>query len=265
MKCDEARALCSPALDNELTVEQTALFNSHIGECTSCSSIWNSALLVRSGVKDIVKTFPPTTDLESKIKLNLDLVEKEKSVVGKNTWLLAVACILPLVLVVAFLTNPKLQGGNTVAGQTVSLQASKDLTLDELIGKTSHGIDLQNYDDGFSSRSIELAQKAEVGFPLIDAKLVAYNLGGAEILQANGKEIVRMCFKKDGSDICIDCYEAPSGVIKFEPNHRFGDKQPSISRVGNVNLVMFSRQGIDVVYASELPDDQLLKLVQPNV
>jgi hypothetical protein len=265
MKCDEARALCTPALDNELTVEQAALFNSHIEQCTSCCSAWDSALHIRSGLKDVLKSFPPTTDLESKIKLNLDLAERERSRVWKTQCLLAVACILPMVLVVAFLMTPKLQEPNFVAEAPVSSSVVSALTIDELIKKTSHSSNPENNDETFSSRSIDMAQKAEIGFPLVDAKLVAYDLGGAEILQAQDREIVRMCFKTDGSDICIDCYQAPSGVIRFNPRREFGDKRPATAQIGNVNLVMFSKHGIDVVYASELPEDQLLKLVRPNV
>jgi hypothetical protein len=264
MKCDEARALCTPALDNELSVEQAALFNSHIEQCTSCSSTWENALHIRAGVKDVLKSFPSTADLESRIKLNLDILEREDTRVRRRQWLLAAACILPMLLV-AYLTNPELHKVQTVSQSPVSLQTSRELTLEELISKTSHSNESQTFDHGFSSRFVDISQKSEIGFPLVDAKLVSYDLGAVEVFQKGQKRIVRMCFKTDGSDICVDCYEAPSGVIKFGPGIKSGDNQLSVAQVGNVNLVMFSREGVDVVYASELPEDKLMKLVRPNV
>ncbi|MDZ4834401.1 MAG: zf-HC2 domain-containing protein [Candidatus Melainabacteria bacterium] len=275
MKCDEARALSTPALDNELTVEQTALFNSHIDVCESCSTAWVGALHIRSGVKDILKSFPATNDLESKIKHNLTLIERESTPIWKNQWLLAAACILPMILVVAFLnfsSDKKLteQNESVSMDQTQVFINNSALTINDLISKTSHSSETPQADevDGrFASRSITLDQKSDIGFPLIDTKMVAYELGGAEILQTNDKKIVRMCFKTKDSDLCIDCYQAPTGVIALyqDTAHTPADKVLSTSRIGNVNLVMFSKRGIDVVYASALPQSQLLKLVRSNV
>jgi hypothetical protein len=266
MNCSDARALSTPAIDNELTVELAAKFNQHVDECSDCRETWDSALHIRTGVKEILESFPPTTTLESKILADLSREERQTIRIWRNKWMLAVACVVPLILFVA-LGTPH----SSKVSDSQSVQANNyTLTVNDLISKTSHADEeppATQYADSITSQSISLSEKSKAGFPIIDANLVAYKLGGAEILVTQNKKIVRMCFKTDGDDLCIDCYQAPSGVIALNksPDVRTGDEIVSTSSVGKINLVMFTKAGVDVVYASELPKEQLLKLVQPNV
>jgi len=260
MRCDETKALINSAADNELSTSEAALVSEHLNRCLDCTDEWEQVLKVRSTLREIIKNNQPSSTFEKNLLFTIDKeirLTRNQSVqhlLGK--------------FAASFLLIVALGFGMFFYSQTQEARASVDVK--QLVAGIGHHSDAPEdhaFIVSYMGRGAEhLSQK--IGFKYKDSSLKTFTLYGADkVSVSQNKPFLRLCYSNEEHSNCIDCYQAPHGLLTLasSENQFINGKQVRIARIGNQSIVMINQQDLDVVYASALSQEELLKLVRPNV
>lgn len=119
----------------------------------------------------------------------------------------------------------------------------------------------------FRPSELEDAVKA-VGFGNRVSTLANLRVSGVDVFQdKQGKKILRTCYQdQKDQTFCIDCYQLPTGLLSFYGTEQLliAGRKMFFKHVGNHNVVLVSREGIDYLYASSLSKERLLSMLTKN-
>ena len=260
MQCEEVRALINPAADSELSTSEAALVSEHLNNCLGCSNDWDKVLKIRSMVKEMVDLNPSSLTLEERLLTAIDKEEKSsrrqnfKTLFGR----IAVAAVMVMGIGIGIVqfSNTSLQQANVDVSKLVAgIGHHSDAPEDPAFSVKYMGHGTENLSD-------------KLGFKLKLSSLGSFSLYGADIVtNEKNKPFLRLCYTNEDDTNCIDCYQAPHGMLTFGASQEqtVNGKQVRLAKIGNQSVVMINDKDIDVVYASPISQDELLKLVAPNV
>ncbi|MBK9141007.1 MAG: zf-HC2 domain-containing protein [Candidatus Melainabacteria bacterium] len=261
MDCDRARPLIGPGADNELPVADSALLGEHLEHCPDCRAQWDAVLELRKGVKEVLKSAPPPADIESKLIANMQR-ESPGRRFRRPVALIAAAAVAGLLFVLPGMMTPDT---NTPEIN----QASKDtVTFDSLIAATGHGAPRsasKEFEVVKQVAAVDL-QKASIkaGFTANLEAPPSYTLGSIDLIKVQGRPAaVRLCFICAGHGGCVDCYQTAPGLLAFDTSstREISGKSFRVAKLGKRSVVIVSKDGLDRVYTSMMPGDDLLRLV----
>ncbi|MDR3614762.1 MAG: hypothetical protein P4L53_14480 [Candidatus Obscuribacterales bacterium] len=153
--------------------------------------------------------------------------------------------------------------------------SSKTLIKDSaeiLVLETAHGskiLSKTNFHRVAGVNSRELAETAKsIGLTGAPLAILGLSVGTTDVLQdQQGRKILRTCFQDSRNhSFCIDCYQAPSGLLSFkgaELNPKMRGRA-QFEHIGNHNVIVLSKNGVDYIYASTLSKERLLALIFAN-
>lgn len=260
MNCSEVLACLDSAADNELPSSQAAIIQGHLNSCSACKNDWDKIIDVRQGIKSILENNKPQNDLDKRIIASLNTPPNIKQ--NRSLRLtMALVAILALIIITGSILN--------VANQ--SIQISNGVSVERLLASVDH------HSDGPQDKNIKVeylgnkdtAQISKiVGFKLSGITIDDFKLEGSDLIKIpKNKTLVRMCFTSDNYSHCIDCYQAPQGMLSFENSTTSilnGKEVKTYTSKGQTAL-MLNKNGIDILYVGSLPKNELIKLVQTNV
>lgn len=260
MNCNDVLACLDSAADNELPSSEAAILQGHLNSCSACKSDWDKIIDVRQGIKSILEDNRPKADFEKRIidKLNTESRNKPNKIFRLS---MLAAAIFALILFTGSILNvPK-----------PSLQISSAVSVENLLASVDH------HSNGPQDKNIKVEylgnkDTAEIskiaGFNLSGIKMDDFKLEGSDIIRVpQNKVLVRMCFTSDNYSHCIDCYQAPQGMLSFENSTTSildGKEVKTYTSKGQTAL-MLNKNGIDILYVGSLPKSELMKLIQTNV
>lgn len=280
MKCDQARALIGSATDNELANGEAALVADHIGDCAQCRDQWDKILRVRQGITDISRAQEPNADFEKRLIAGVYRQERKKSRASFNWAVVGIAALALISMgAVSYFNIEKSKNTNQSVATTqpgLNKKASTESVEVEglvlSVGHHSSGQESPAYKVQYKGKGNPSGFSAEAGFKIKAANLTNYVLEGSDIVKtSNHKTLVRMCYTSltKGETDCIDCYQAPSGMLSFAKTstREIVMANGQTARFGEVDgqsAVMVSNQGLDTLYVSPIAAKKLLQLVAPN-
>lgn len=256
MDCANARAFMCPELDGELPVTDSALLQEHLHICPKCSQEWESLLSVDQNIRSLDAQSVIPEGLNERI-LAAVASKKEKRQLGFR--------LVSLVLVAAaasfgiFVISPNLVG-------------LKHDSAEVLVNETADGSAEPSETNfrhltTFRPSELEDAVKA-VGFGNRVSTLANLRVSGVDVFQdKQGKKILRTCYQdQKDQTFCIDCYQLPTGLLSFYGTEQLliAGRKMFFKHVGNHNVVLVSREGIDYLYASSLSKERLLSMLTKN-
>ncbi len=280
MKCDQVRALIGPATDNELPNAEAALVAGHISDCAPCRDQWDKILKVRQGIIDISRAQEPNAGFEKRLIAGVYLEERKKLRASFNWSVVGIAALALISMgAVSYINLEKSKNENqSVAtaqpglNKTAPVESVEVESLVLSVGHHSSGQENPAYQVQYKGKANPSGFSVEAGFKIEPANLANYVLQGSDIVKtSNDKTLVRMCYTSlnKGETDCIDCYQAPSGMLAFAKTStreiimangqtaRFGE-------VDGQSAVMVSDRGLDTLYVSPIAAKRLLHLVSPN-
>lgn len=271
-QCEKTRALIDTAADNELPNADAALVADHINDCSTCRAQWDAILHLRSGIAKIKSDNQPDPDFEKRIIAGLDKAiandsssdaAEGKPRNGVVRWIVmgtAAAIALTVAAASTFNLRPSFNE-RTMVGAERLIEA----TAHHSMAPSDPGIDVQYL--GREPNLYKIA--ARTGFTTRLSKLGSFAIHGADVIDMGGdKTLLRLCYTPPGNDkICIDCYQAPKGMIAFKnADLKLIEGKPvQVATVAGQSAIMLSNNGVDLLYVSPLPQEKLLALVAPNV
>lgn len=258
MDCERARALIGPGVDNELPVADSALLGEHLERCSECLAHWDAVLELRKGVREVLKNAPPPADLENKL---LAAVHKESPgrSYRRSLALVAAAAVAGLLFLLPGMLTPDPASRDTVA-------------FDSLIAATGHGAP-RNPGNSFEVvkqvAAVDLEKAAgEAGFTVNLEAPPAYTLGSMDVIKVEGRPTaVRLCFTCAGQGGCVDCYQTAPGLLTFDRSstREISGRSYRVAKLGKRSVVVVTKDGLDQVYTSMMPGDELLRLIATKV
>lgn len=289
MNCEETKALIGPARDNELTSSETARVMSHLSECNDCQGDWDKVIAVKEGIEKILDRQGVPADLEKKISNALYEESRKDRQSRTRSLVLAAAAAVTLGLV-AFMAMqqpsgqiakaPELQTPGQkaqIAPQTTPQIASVPeaaTSVEHILNTAGHHGDSSENDANISVDYVGKQDSEDLskssGLSVKPSTLANYKLYGSDVIKV-GKEktMVRLCYVSNNGkgQSCIDCYQAPSGMLSLGPSESqtLRGKTVRMSKVGSDNVVVISNNGMDIFYVSPMKEQDLMKLVEPNV
>jgi len=258
MDCERARPLIGPGADNELPVADSALLGEHLEQCSDCRTQWDALIELRKGVREVLKTAPPPVDLENKL---LAAVHRESpgKIYRRPVALIAAAAVAGLLLVLPGMLTPDT---NTVS------KSKGTVAFDSLIAATGHGAPRspsKTFEVVKQVAAVDLEKSAgEAGFTANLEAPAAYTLGSMDVIKVEGRPAaVRLCFTCAGQSGCVDCYQTAPGLLTFDTSstREISGKSYLVANLGKRSVVVVSKDGLDQVYTSMMPGDELLRLV----
>ncbi len=258
MDCKEARAYLTPALDNELPMPDSARLSEHLATCENCRSDWNASLKLREGIRQLIQAIPENDSLETELLKNLRSAVTPKQRTGPLSMRFAIAAALIACICCGLFFY------RSTLGSPIAVEA--------LVKATSHGSNEKKaglfHVEGQLDGSLDQAATV-LGTAIVTSNLHPFHVSSVEVIaDKQNRRAVRLCYTVDtGDSLCIDCYQAPAGLLSFSGEvMQAGDgRTVHYATMAGENVVMFSKQGKDIVYASALPKEKLLALVLPNI
>lgn len=277
MNCEETKALIGPARDNELTSSETAKVMSHLSECNDCQGDWDKVIAVKEGIEKILARQGVPADLEKKIS-NALYEESRKDRQSRTRTLVLVAAAAVTIGLGAFLTMQQPAGqiarapGLQDSAQTAP-QIAAATSVEHILNTAGHHSDTSddaniNIDFVGEKDADELSRSS--GLSVKASRLANYKLSGSDVIKVGkDKTMVRLCYVSDKGhgESCIDCYQAPSGMLSLGPSEMqtLSGRSVRMSKIGADNVVVISANGMDIFYVSPMKEQDLMKLVAPNV
>ncbi len=260
MNCNDVLACLDSAADNELPSSEAAILQGHLNNCSACKNDWDKIIDVRQGIKSILENNRPKDDLDKRIIASLNTTSNIKQNRSLRL-LIGVAAIFALILFTGSILNvPK-----------PSLQISSAVSVESLLLSVDH------HSDGPQDKNIKVeylgnkdtAQISKIaGFNLSGIKMDDFKLEGSDLIRVpQNKVLVRMCFTSDNYSHCIDCYQAPQGMLSFQncTTSILDGKEVKTYTAKGQTALMLNKNGIDILYVGSLPKSELIKLIQTNV
>jgi hypothetical protein len=262
MDCAKARAYMCPELDDELPVTGSALLQEHLETCSKCNYEWEKLMLVHQGLRALKTQTTASDGFEERLLLAIDK-ESCSSRLRSSIPLLSLSMIAVAACLLVFLIPPLFHSPE----QLVAKDSAEILVVDTADGEDN--LSEENFHRLVSSETESEASAAKLAgirekrFPLANLKAAAIDV----FEDKNHRRILRTCYqdRRDHS-FCIDCYQAKTGLLAFEGEEIFtGDGQKVIFKhVGNHNVVLLTRGGVDYLFASSLSKQKLLSKVLEN-
>ncbi len=284
MNCEETKALIGPARDNELTSSETAKVMSHLSECNDCQGDWDKVIAVKEGIQKLLDRQGVPVDLEKKISNALYEESRKDRQSRTRTIVLAAAAAVTLGLgafmvmqqpsgQIAKAPEQKIPGQQTQTAPQIASLPEAAASVEHILNTAGHhgetSDDANISIDYVGKQDSEDLSKSS-GLSVKPSTLANYKLYGSDVIKVGkDKTMVRLCYVSNNGkgESCIDCYQAPSGMLSLGPSEiqTLRGKTVRMSKVGSDNVVVISNNGMDIFYVSPMKEQDLIKLVEPNV
>ena len=263
MDCAKARAYMCPALDDELPVVGAALLQEHLETCSKCNYEWEKLMFVNQGLRDLKTDTKASEGFEERIVLAIDK-ESRGNKLRSSVPLFSLSMLAAAACFLVFFCPSLFHSTNE---QIATLDSA-----DVLVADTADG------EDNLSEENFRRLDEVEIDSESTAARVAGINekLFSLESLNAaaidvfedkDHRRIIRTCYqdRKDHS-FCIDCYQAKTGLLAFKGEELVagGGRKVFFKRIGNHNVVLLTRGGVDYLYASSLSKEKLLARVLEN-
>ncbi len=255
MKCSDARPLLDLLCDGALNTKDCALVLAHLQSCEECQAASNELENMRLRFQNAKAQLEMTPDLMDRITGALKEDEKtEKQRLYKRyvktVPILGIAAVFGLVGLVC------IPGFHEMWSRSIAIHsASADVLVEDLAanGKLEPVTDRN-----------EFAKK--LGYELKYLQLPAWTLDKAGVYNSVATiPIARFDFvSKDSSDQHFSCYQAQQGVIEANAVEAksVGAKQVRFGKHGKLQFALWSQNGRDYLFVTELPMDRLEEIVR---
>lgn len=273
MNCEETKALIGPARDNELTSSETAKVMSHLSECNDCQGDWDKVIAVKEGIEKILDRQGVPVDLEKKISNALYEESRKDRQSRTRSLVLAAAAAVTLGLV-AFMAMQPPSGQIAKAPELNNIQIASATSVEHILNTAGHHGNSSENDANISIDYVGRQDSEDLskssGLNVKPSTLANYKLYGSDVIKVGkDKTMVRLCYVSNNGKgkSCIDCYQAPSGMLSIGPSESqtLRGKTVRMSKVGSDNVLVISSNGMDIFYVSPMKEQDLMKLVEPNV
>ena len=255
MDCAKARAFMCPELDDELPVTGSAMLQDHLTSCSRCSNEWEALLLVHQNIRALQASIVVPEALEERLITVIDSETRKRKVgFSSSARVVFLATLAVAACVSVFMFSSK----------TLIQDSAEMLVFETADGSKIHSKKNFKRVAGVDSRKLAATAKS-IGLDSTPLAIAGLSVATNDVLQDHqGRKILRTCFQ-DSRDhsFCVDCYQAPSGLLSFkgaELNPHTG-RGGQFEHIGNHNVIMLSKNGVDYVYASTLSKDRLLALI----
>jgi hypothetical protein len=244
-----------PELDAELPVTDSALLQDHLAICSKCGTEWEKLFSVHQNLHALMAQRLPPTGLEERLLAAVDKeARKGKIRFRYSPRAISLAVLVAVACICIFIPWPQLFPHESVEALVA------DTADGEKHPSQEHFRRLARFDNKALSTAAKSAGLPATLFPI--AKLHVATLDVYE--DKHRQKILRTCYQ-DSRDhsFCIDCYQARSGLLSFSGTQvsTASGKKVLFKHVSDHNVVMLTKNGVDYVYASNLPKDKLLSLV----
>jgi len=253
MDCAKARVFMCPEIDDELPVTDSALLQEHLSACSACNYEWEALLLVDRNVRAAKERAVMPEDLPDRIISSLRKGEQARSgraVFSLKFWSFSAAAVA-VAFCICFMLLPVRDSAESLVAETADGSANASQAHYKHVN------------------SIGLAAKSEdmqsVGFAPRLQKFTGLKVAALDVYSdGSGRKVLRACYQ-DSRDhsFCIDCYQAPTGLLSFRGTEEttIAGAKARVGRIGNHNVVMLTKNGLDYVYASPLEKKRLLTMI----
>jgi hypothetical protein len=262
MNCQDVKACLGSAADNELPNPEAALVADHLTHCPDCQSDWDKIIVVQEGIQEILKSTKPSADFEKRILWALDKEEKASKSKQKKWLVMGIAAAFALTIAAA--STFKQQYKNIdIAGSNLPA-----INVSELVTSTSHhstGEEGKEFLVSYLGKGAPQTPKLELetGFKPQEKTLGSFKISGSDLIKTGGQSLIRVCYTNPEKDYCIDCYQAAEGRLALKESvvEKIAGKEIRVAALGEQSAVLTSYNGVDLLYVSPMPKDELARLV----
>lgn len=247
MKCSEAQPLLDLLYDSTLPAKDCALVLDHLKGCESCAGEWNELEALRTRFQAARESSPAAPDfMKSGLSRALDAedaAQRRSNIRRKTPFLSMVAAVAA---VMTFVCSPALQN--------FALATTADDLVDK-IGMTGAISPVLNRDN----------LQSELGYEPKYLKLDKWNLEKLGVVKSGFTHIARFDFQRQSSAGVerMSCYQARQGMIAARGGvtKTVGDKTVVFGSHGNYQYALWSQNGRDYLFVSQLPQSDLEQIV----
>jgi hypothetical protein len=235
--------------DSTLPAKDCALVLDHLKGCQSCAGEWNEMEDLRTRFQAARESSPPAPDFVKGLSRALDAedaAQGRNNIRRKRPFLSMVAAVAA---VITFVCSPALQN--------FALATAADDLVDK-IGMTGALSPVLNRDN----------LQAELGYEPKYLKLDRWNLEKLGVVKSGFTHIARFDFQRQsgaGVERMI-CYQARQGMIAARGGVTkvVGDKTVVFGSHRNYQYALWSQNGRDYLFVSQLPQSALEQIVSES-
>lgn len=260
MDCARARAFMCPEIDDELQISDSAQLQEHLSSCSACGLEWEALIAVKKATRKVAERVVVPQELHERL---IDALRKEgnrnssTAVPLRKTLFLsgAVAALASFIVIAIF----------TFRAVDLRQDSAESLVMETADGSSSssagHFKHLAPVDYG---RKANIVREAGAKYEI--AKIGVLKVAALDMFEdSKGRRILRACYR-DSADhsFCIDCYQAPEGLLTFSGSQIAlkSGKKAKFKQVGNHNVIVVNKNGIDYVFATPLSKSRFLALLE---
>jgi len=259
MNCIEVRPLLDLLCDGALDAKDTALILDHLKSCGDCQSEWSDMEQLHAGFRQ-ARTKPelPAGFMD---KVSARLKEEDRN--EQRKFLQRCVPVVPVVAIAAALVLVGCFVWPVVEKQNRQDSAAVLASADKLVEDLAADGTL----DTIRDRS-ELTKR--VGYDLKQVRLPEWQMENSGVYKSSTPiSIARFDFikKTQSGDQRLSCYQAPAGVIRtsvadqMNPVNLAG-KEVRFGTHGKFQFALWSQNGRDYLFVTELPKEQLREIVR---
>lgn len=259
MECAKARAFMCPEIDDELQISDSAQLQEHLSSCSTCGREWEALISVKKATRAVAERIAVPQELHEKL---IDALRKNGH--RKSGVVVPIRKTLILSGTVAALASFFFIAIFTFKAVDLHQDSAESLVMETSDGSPSqssgHFKHLAQVDYG---RKANIVRTADAKYEI--AKIGALKVAALDMFEdSRGRRILRACYQ-DSVDhsFCIDCYQAPAGLLTFNGSEIAlkSGKKAKFKYVGNHNVVVVNKNGIDYVFATPLSKSRFLALL----
>jgi len=255
MNCIEVRPLLDLLGDGALDTKDTALILDHLKSCSDCQAEWNDIEQLHASFQQARSKPELPAGFMDKVSARLKEEDRnvQKRFLQRAVPTVPVLAIAATLLLVGCFVWPAVEKQN---GQVSTTLASADRLVEDLGAAGTL--------DMISDRN-ELTKK--VGYDIKQVRLPEWRMENSGIYKSQSHvSIARFDFikKTQSGDQHLSCYQAPAGVIRTTAANaiNLAGKQVQFGTHGKFQFALWSQNGRDYLFVTELPKEQLQEIVR---